>query len=199
MKNSFIKAALFFFFAVIIGFTPSNWKQVLKKGDIVVYNQEIEGNKFKQSKVETTIAYGSLAKAESILKDIANYKNWQPNCESSEVIKATENTISMYLTFGAPWPVSDRDLVLETTFTRLGKKLIVKSTTKSTLKEEDDDYVRITYCEGLWEIEEKASGKLFLRNTNHSNPGGNIPAWLATTAVEDIPLETMQNFIELLK
>lgn len=199
MKNQIRLAGLMLTISLFFSFVGSDWKQVLKKENIVVYNRDIEGDKFKQSKVETTINYGTLDKAEKILKNIAEYKNWQPNCESSEIVKTSQNSIVMYLTFGAPWPVSDRDLIIESTFSREGKKLIVKSSAKPTLKSEDDDYVRIIYCEGIWEIEEKEGGELFLRNTNHSNPGGNIPAWLSTTAVEDIPMETMQNFIELLK
>ena len=199
MKNQIRLPALALITTLFLSLTGSDWKQVLKKENIVVYNRDIEGDKFKQSKVETTINYGTLDKAEKILKNIAEYKNWQPNCESSEIVKTSQNSIAMYLTFGAPWPVSDRDLIIESKFSREGKKLIVRSSAKPTLKSEDDDYVRITYCVGMWEIEEKEGGKLFLRNTNHSNPGGNIPAWLSTTAVEDIPMETMQNFIELLK
>lgn len=199
MKNLRVPFSFFVVCLILFSFTQSNWKEVLKEDDVTVYNQSIEGHKFKQSKVETTIKYGSLDKAEKILKDVANYKNWQPNCESSEVINSSSNKISMYLVFGAPWPVTDRDLVLESSFSRVGKKLIVKTTSKTALKPEQEDYVRITYCEGLWEIEEQANGNLFLRNINHSNPGGNIPAWLSSTAVEDIPLQTMQNFIELLK
>ncbi len=199
MKNQIRLSALVLTTTLFLSLTGSDWKQVLKKENVIVYNRDVDGDKFKQSKVETTIDYGSLDKAEKVLKDVSNYINWEPNCEKAEVISSSENKIVMYLVFGAPWPVSDRDLVLESTFSREGNKLYVKNTSKSSLKEEDDDYVRITYCEGSWEIEEKEDGKLFLRNTNHSNPGGNIPAWLSTSAVEDIPMETMQNFIELLK
>jgi len=46
---------------------------------------------------------------------------------------------------------------------------------------------------------EKNEGTLFIRNTNHSSPGGNIPAWLSSSAVEDMPIETIQGFKKALR
>lgn len=183
----------------LLSFTADTWEKVNSESDIIVYNTEVLGDKFKKSKVETTIDYGSIDKAEKVLKNITNYVKWQPKCESSKSLKINGNKITLYLTFGAPWPVSDRDLILESTFTKTENKLIVKSTCKPKYQDEDEDYVRITYSESSWEIEKKEGGKLFIRNTNHSNPGGNIPAWLSSSAVEDIPLELMQGFVKQLK
>ena len=183
----------------LLSFTADTWEKVNSEGDIIVYNTEVLGDKFKKSKVETTINYGSIDKAEKVLKNISNYVKWQPKCESSKSLKIDGNKITLYLTFGAPWPVSDRDLILESTFTKTENKLLVKSTCKPKYQDEVEDYVRITYSESSWEIEQKEGGKLFIRNTNHSNPGGNIPAWLSSTAVEDIPLELMQGFVKQLK
>ena len=193
---------VFFLLIIVFGFLSfniDNWEKVNSEGDIIVYNTKVEGDKFKKSKVETTINYGSINKAEKILKDISNYAKWQPKCESSKSLKIKGNKITLYLTFGAPWPVSDRDLILESTFIREKNKLIVKSTCKPKFQEKNDAYVRITYSESFWEIEQKDGEGLFLRNTSHSNPGGNIPAWLSSSAVEDIPLELMQKFVKLLK
>lgn len=192
----------FFLIVVVAGcfsFVGDNWKKVNSEGDIIVYNTEVEGNKFKKSKTEVTINYGSIEKAEKALKDIANYKDWQPSCSASKMLKTVGNKITMHLIFDAPWPVSDRELIIESTFTKTENKLLVKSTCKPLFIKANDDYVRIEYTEGLWEIEKMANGNLSVRNTSHSNPGGNIPAWLSSSAVEDIPLEMMQNFIALLK
>lgn len=184
---------------LLLSFIADSWEEVNSEGNIKVHNTEVEGHKFKKSKVETTIDYGSIDKAEKVLKNIANYTKWQPKCELAKELKVDSNKVTLYLTFGAPWPVTDRDLILESTFIKTTNKLIVKSECKPKFKPEDDDYVRITYSKSSWEIEQKEGGKLFIRNTNHSNPGGNIPAWLSSSAVEDIPLELMQGFIKSLK
>lgn len=183
----------------IISSTNHTWKKVNSEDNIIVYNCEVEGSKFKKSKVETTINFSNLKNAEIVLKDVSKYKNWQPNCSSSKLIKAEGNKIYSYLTFDAPWPVSDRDLILESTFTKSENRLMMKTTCKPNYIKKDDDFVRITYSEGLWEIEQKNDGNLIIRNTNHSSPGGNIPAWLSSSAVENMPIETIQGFKKALR
>jgi len=145
-----------------ISSTNHAWKKVNSEDNIIVYNCEVEGSKFKKSKVETTINFSNLKNAEIVLKDVSKYKNWQPNCSSSTLIKAEGNKIYTYLTFDAPWPVSDRDLILESTFIKSENKLMMKTTCKPNYIKKDDDFVRITCSEGLWEIEKKMKAPYLL-------------------------------------
>lgn len=174
------------------------WKEVKSEGEIIVYNTQVTGFKFKKSKAETIIKSGYLAKAESILKDVENYKNWMYNCSSSKLLKTEGEKLFIQLIFDAPWPVTDRELIIESSFKSSDNQLEVISKAIPNYIPSNEDYVRIELSNGLWQFNLKKNGNIFIRNTNHSNPGGNIPVWLSTTAVEDIPLETMQEMVKLM-
>ena len=196
MKKFIVPLVVIF---LLFSFSGDNWKEVNSEDGIIVYNAEVSGSKFKKSMAETTIRFGSIEKAEKILKDASNYKNWQPNCESGKILSTKDDKLVFYLTFGAPWPVSDRDIILESIYIKSGNKLIVKNTCKPNYLNKQKDYVRISYSESSWDIEKKEDGALSIRTTSHSNPGGNIPSWLTASTVEEIPLETLKGFVKLLK
>ena len=196
MKKFIVSITIIF---LLFSFIGDNWEEVNSEDGIIVYNTEVIGSKFKKSMAETTISFGSIEKAEKIFKDAKNYKKWQPNCESGKVLSAEDNKIVFYLTFEAPWPVSDRDIIFESVFTKTENKLHIKNTCKPNYMDKKDDYVRITYSVSSWDIEKKKNGTLSIRTTSHSNPGGNIPIWLTSRTVEELPLETIQGFVKLLK
>lgn len=189
----------FFIIFFLFSFSNDNWKEVNSENGIIVYNTEVSGSKFKKSMAETTIHFGSIEKAEKILKDASNYKSWQPNCDSGKILSKKDGKLIFYLTFNAPWPVSDRDLILESIYIKSNNKLHVKTTCKPNYLNMQKNYVRIRYSESSWDIEKKEDGSLSIRTTSHSNPGGNIPSWLTASTVEVIPLETLQGFVKLLK
>jgi len=184
--------------AVGFSFVNDAWKEVKSEDEIIVYNTQVTGFKFKKSKAETTIKNGDLAKAESILKDVKNYKNWMHNCSSSKLLKTEGEKLFIQLIFDAPCPLTDRELIIESNFKSSNNQLVVSSKAIPDYIPSNEDYVRIELSNGLWQFNLKKNGNIFIRNTNHSNPGGNIPAWLSTTAVEDIPLETMQEMVKLM-
>lgn len=197
MKKMFFSLS---FLTILSAFTTANWKKVNGKDGIIVYNTTVAGSKHKKSKAETTITYGSLDKAEKVLKDFENYKNWQPNCATSKVLKKlSEHKYIAYMTFDAPWPVSDRDLYIEFTFIKTKSSLKVVSKALPNYQAVKDDFVRIPMSSGIWNITKKEKGALFIQNIGHSSPGGNIPSWLNNSVVEEMPLETMGNFIKQLK
>lgn len=184
--------------AVGFSFINDAWKEVKSEDEIIVYNTQVMGFKFKKSKAETTIKNGDLAKAENILKDVKNYKNWMHNCSSSKLLKTEGEKLFIQLIFDAPWPITGRELIIESNFKSSNNQLEVISKAIPNYIPSNEDYVRIELSNGLWQFNLKKNGNVFIRNTNHSNPGGNIPVWLSTTAVEDIPLETMQEMVKLM-
>lgn len=183
----------------LLSFIGDEWKEVNAENGIVVYNKDVTGSKFKKSMVKTTISYGSINQAEQILKDGEGYVHWQPNCGQGKVLHEEKNKVILYLTFDAPWPVSDRDLIIESTYKKHNNQLVVTNRCKPNYIPKKEDFVRITFSESSWIIEEKKDGFLYIQNTSHSSPGGNIPSWLLTSTVEDLPLQTLQGFIKQLK
>lgn len=196
MKNRLILPLLIF---VFFSFAITQWQVVNQKGSIIVYNTEIQGYKFKKSKVENTIASANFDQIQRVLLNINNYKNWQPSCAEAELLKRDDDTVYYRLVFDAPWPVTDREIVLKSTLTKTADKITFISKCIPDYIPANDDYVRIEFSKSDWLIKKNADGSVFLRNSSHSNPGGNIPAWLSSSAVEDLPLETMENFCNLLK
>lgn len=195
IKKIFIFVLLGF---MTMSFIGSEWKEVNSEGDIKVYNKTIKGYDMPQSRVETVLKNGSLWKAKKMLQDYNSYKDWVPSCSSSKLVEKKNGKYIYYATFDAPWPVSDRDLYAEATFVETSNSIKMTSRALPNYKKEKDGFIRISLSNGEYLFKKDAKG-LFMRNMSLASPGGSIPAWLTTTAVEDIPLELMQNIVEKVK
>lgn len=183
---------------MVLGFVGSEWKEVNSEGAIKVYNRDVKGYDMPQSKVETVLKEGSLWRAKQMLMNYDLYKDWIPSCSKSKLIEKKNGKYIYYATFDAPWPVSDRDLYAEARFVETAKSIKMISKALPNYGKEKDGFVRIKLSNGMYEFQKQADG-LLMRNTSLASPGGSIPSWLTTTAVEDIPLELMQNIVGKVK
>ena len=163
--------------------------------DIFVYNRDVPESTMPQSKVETLHKNGSLKKFKNVLLDFKSYKNWIPRCSTSELVENESGRLIYYAIYAAPWPVSDRDVYIEVTFTESENKFVMTSKALNAFKPKKEDNVRIPLMISEWVVEKKGKD-VFISNTSLSKPGGNIPDWLTSDATTNLPLKLMGNLIE---
>lgn len=188
-----------FFVSIIIiccSFIENDWKVVNSEDDIIVYNRNVPGSSMPQSKVETLYKNGSLGKFKDALLAFKSYKNWIPRCSKSEMVKNDSERLIYYAIYAAPWPVSDRDVYVEVTFTESENKFVMTSKALKNFKPEEEDNVRVNLMNLEWIVEQKGKD-VFISNTSFSKPGGNIPNWLTSDATTNLPLKLIQNLIEV--
>src|SRR5262249_4361826 len=142
-----------------------------------------------------TIIDGSIDKIMETMLNWREHTQWMYRCKESTLVKRIDDHEAfMYNRTEAPWPVSDRDVVLRTLITRTPdqKHLQVAFSNMTTeLKPEIDGVVRMPRLTGfykMWEIEPNKTKILY---QVEADIGGSIPKWLATLAAKDLPYRTL--------
>lgn len=95
----------------------------------------------------------------------------------------------------APWPVSDRDLIMhaklsagpnpnEYYFSTVGKPDFIPPR---------KGFVRVPVSDGNWQIKVLGKERLEIKNSLKVDPGGDIPVWLLNLSLAEGPFETFAN------
>ncbi len=174
-------------------YSGESWKLVKSKGSINVYTKPIPGSKFKEFK---GVAYinASMEKINKIIDNISGLTKWMPNCIISKTIKKnSENHIILYQELKSPWPVSNRDFVVESFIKKTPGKIIrtLKAINYPAVPVKKGK-IRITDMKGRWILTKKGDNKTLVVYQVKSNPGGTLPASIANLASKDLPYKAIQ-------
>jgi hypothetical protein len=201
----FNKRFVFFLLIIIscIGLTSfitndEEWKLKKYGNGVAVYNREIPNTIIKELKAETQIKT-SLSSIIALLNDRETYPDWVYRCGKSMMIKKISDSEGMYYqTVVAPWPVDNRDFVVDVKVVQDSKTKVVKqfSTCMPNYISPIPDHVRITEFDALWTLTPLKNGLVKCEYQLLVNPGGNVPAWLVNLAAIDGPYETTVNLKE---
>jgi hypothetical protein len=171
------------------------------EGDVLVYTCKTPDAKLKSIKasfiLETTpsILVGHLL-------DIEHYSSWQYRMIESQVLKRVSESEIIYRgEVQAPWPVSNRDVVLrlkikQDTVTRVMNFSIV---TVTGIYPEKSGVVRVPRSDGKWVVTPIGNNKLKVEYSFVVDPGGSLPGWLVNLTVAEGPYKTFQTLINRIR
>ena len=90
-----------------------NWELKKIENGITIYTRATETSKYKELKAIFQIK-SSLSSVIALLNDVETYPQWVYRCETSKVLKKnSDQHLIRYQTIVAPWPVDNRDVVVE--------------------------------------------------------------------------------------
>jgi hypothetical protein len=127
----------------------------------------------------------------TVLKDVENYTKWFAYTKKAKILNKEQNVQYNYIETAFPWPYENRDMVYE-----MSIKKIDSVKTKVFLKG-IPDYIPKT--KGIVRMR-KANGYLMLIRSEtqteityifHSDPGGDVPSWLANNSITYLPFKTL--------
>lgn len=181
----------------LVGFskqTTNTWQLKKFEEGISIYTRDTENSKFKELKAVFQIKT-SLSSIIALLNDVESYPQWVYRCETSKVLlKTSDKYLIRYQTIVAPWPVDNRDVIVEVSFSQDAKTKIVyqKVNALPDYAPKADGHVRIPEFRATWTLVPLKNGIVEIQYELLVNPGGALPAWLVNMAVIDGPFETSQ-------
>ena len=122
---------------------------------------------------------------------------------SERVALVNEDTKIVHQGYGLPWPISDRDYVMEeaATFDPVTKTFTLQFTSvEHAAMPIQDDFVRAQAYRTFWRL--KASdtpGSTHVEVEVHTDPMGLLPAWLVNLIQKDWPSNTITNLTKRAK
>ena len=176
---------------------------VLKKDqdNIKVYSCKAENSKFKTVRAAFQLN-ASIDEYIAVVTDVDNYKKWHYRVVNPRLLDKVSNTELIYYTqISAPWPVSNRDLILR-------QKLELNTTTKAltvTLESIADylpivkNVVRVPASYSKMTLTPIGNSKLKVEYFIEVDPGGQMPAWVVNLVSTQAPYETFKNLMDRLE
>jgi hypothetical protein len=197
VRNSLNSLALILF-SCLAGWSQKDCVLKKDKDSIKVYSCASEGLKFRSIK-STFAIHVSLSQLVGFLLDIDHYTEWQYNTTESYLIKkVNEQKIIFYTKIAAPWPVSDRDMIVDMELSQDPKTKVVTILAKTIPHgaAENKHVVRVPMSVARWTIRPISSSNLKVEYTIRIDPGGAVPSWMMNLVAAEAPYESFRRLKE---
>ena len=168
-----------------------------QKDDLKVYTCSLAESKVKVLKAEFIIEDTSFKDLLEFLKDISNCVNWQYNTREAKALQNRDGAIIYRTVIEAPWPVSNREMILElsSAFDSVKQELTIISRSIDYEYPQSDDLVRVPFALGKWQVV-SMQGSLKVIYTLRIDPGGSVPIWLINLTMSEGPYNSFSNLKE---
>ena len=195
-KIIFFLISVFCFFSIEV-FSQNLWEIDKNKKGIKIYTRIEKESNFKAFKATMTVN-ASTDEIIKILQDTDNYTKWYGYTKTSKLLKQEKSIQYNYVETIFPWPYNNRDLVYKMSLDTLETEAI-----KISLKGVPD---YIPKKKGLVRMK-KAEGYILLQPLDnktevvyifHSEPGDNVPPWLANNSIAELPFKTLSGLRKML-
>jgi len=172
----------------------SQWKLAKEENGISVYTRASTTSSFSELKMHGTFET-SMSAIIALFKDVPNYTSWVYSCSVSESVKTTTDGEDYYYysVTDAPWPVSNRDVVVHSKVTQEAGTWIVTSASENVngLVKKKKGMERVPLLNSTWTLIPLKEGKVDIAYHLRVDPGGLIPAWLVNLTLSIGPYNTM--------
>jgi hypothetical protein len=181
-------------------FAQESWTLVKDQDGIKVYTRRIASEKFKEVRAnfELNATEDQLV---GILENIPHHKDWSYGTKRTFVIsKKNKDTIIYYSEVSLPWPLSNRDLVLQLSFSRdsVDHSLHIQAKSIPGMLPANPTLVRVPFSVASWDVKILPNKLLSIQYTLSTDPGGALPAWLVNFAASVGPYNSFQKLKALI-
>jgi hypothetical protein len=176
------------------------WKVVRVDDDITVSERKEADRELPSFKGEGLVKsrpFPILA----VLADGTRRREWMHRSGETKVLKQVSDyeAISYQQTL-APWPVSDREVIMRTRVFIIQKEndpYIEIIATFDGEKHDDlkkldgDKFVWMSYLKGYWHLKQVGPEETMVTYMVNTDPGGSLPNWLINRITRDLPYYTI--------
>ena len=178
-----------------------SWRCVRDTKGVAVFSKKSTTTGIRIIKIDTKIKT-SLSSLVAIIKDPANHKDWVCLNKYASFLQV-DNPFHWvyYAQTDSPWPVVDRDLVVEGHLRQNPKTLEIEIDAEALpdFIPPKQGYIRIPYSKSKWILTPEPGGWVHVQFMVEINVGGSIPKWLSNLTAAKGPYESIIAFRNQLK
>jgi hypothetical protein len=178
----------------ILPLAAQSWEFIKEKEGIKIYTRKEGSNTLKSFRGVMDVK-SDFETVSNLIGNVKNVDWWDKNLREIRVLLyEKEKHIQYYLVYGAPWPVTDRDLCVDATITTdpvTGIRTIYSVPMPNVIPE-NPDYVRIKNYWQKWMIQDMKNGTIHLILEGYVDPAGSVPDWVYNMVITDTPLKIMR-------
>jgi hypothetical protein len=189
----------FMLFAIHAVFAQGKWELKKNENGIQIFTRKAAVGNVKELRVLCELDVTQAQLINTIL-DIGNYNSWIYANKKSVILKTESPSKIIYYTQShLPWPIKDRDLVVELNIYSTPENLNIQVKSIPDVLAKNPDYIRVPYSLATWNVTQAANNKLKIDYTFSVDPGGSIPSWIVNATLTIGPYNSFLKLKELLK
>lgn len=188
------------FALLTLGFAPAlpsqaaDWEVIAERDGIVVSRRPVEGRGFPQLRAVGEVP-GTPYEILAVLLDVPAHVKWLPDCIESRTVRRVDAwRYIIYTRTDAPWPVSDREAVIENEVIFLEPPSKLKVTFEAVPAPEvarARGTVRMKTVNGYYSIVAIDERRSLVQYELDADPAGALPAWLVNYQSTRNPFQTI--------
>jgi hypothetical protein len=196
-KNCFLISLFLLWFSQAIG--QGKWELKKDENGIQVYTRKAAKGNIKELRVVCELD-ATKAQLISTLENIGDYNSWVYSNKKSTVLKTINpQNIIYYTQSHLPWPIKDRDLIVELNIVPTPEVLNVQAKSLPDYLPKDANFIRVPYSLAVWKVVQAPNNKLKVDYTFSVDPGGSIPSWIVNATLTIGPYNSFARLKEILK
>ena len=190
-----------YLFIVQTCFGQGLWEQKINKNGIEIFTRKPLTGNLKELRVVCDLACSKSQLIKTLI-DIDDYYKWVYSTKTIHLLKVVNpDHIIYYSVSHLPWPLKDRDLIVELNIPTNTDANYLEITAVSLpgYLPADDKCVRVPYSSALWKVWVINDHLLKIDYTFSVDPGGSIPVWLVNSTLAIGPYNSFANLKEQFK
>lgn len=172
------------------------WNELEKTDGVINYTKRIDGTTFTAYKGVCVIDC-PIELLFAILHNVPEHSKWISYCATSkEIERPSYNRSFQYYDFDVPWPLSDRDIVVQCTTQANwsdGTIIIKGEAVKEPMVPLKKSHMRITDSRQQWILEQISPDQTLVTFVSYTTMDGPVPGMLNKLVSNVIPSNSLKN------
>lgn len=176
-----------------------DWQLLRDDNGIQIYNKSVVGSEIKAVR-GTTVIKANLGRLVTLLAEPSLRPLWDKYCGESYWHDGDDSGESLlYVHSKLPWPVTDRDMLLEVMWEQNPNDLTVTMHSVVSKRKLANIKGRVRVVEGWnnWELIPLSEGKVQISSSAHIDPAGPVPPWLLNMLAVESPYDILRRLKKL--
>jgi hypothetical protein len=185
-----------FFMSGTSGAANEEWSLVRDSDGIKVWTRAVPNYPIHAFKAVTTIN-SSLSGLVNLVMDTEHASLWSYRTKKVNILKADHDKgifiLQVFMSF--PWPLQDRDVVVEGWLTQDENTGIVSIKSRALPPgqyADNKNFMRMKSFEGDWVFRPLGRGRVEVTMLGQADPGGYIPASVINLIIHETPYQTLK-------
>ena len=202
LLSKFLSICLVLLLSISTSYANDNWQLEKAAFGIKVYTRPMQGSAIREIKGEVVIN-SSLDSIMAVFDDVTNYPAWNHQCSKAYLLnKINKNERYHYQNIKMPFPMLDRDLLIRSTISQLGKQIVIQlqatpnycknNSIKACKTINQSKQIIVKKLRGLYQLTPLRDHKVKVVWIQHTEPAGKIPNWLVNNMLVDVPFNTLK-------